>query len=100
LIESINTGASGYKKGSKASVAGRAAILRKAVNTLEQQVPWFCALRFDQAFKTLGDAVAELREEVGFARYCAAETERIMEPVALPGPTGETNELPALVMLA
>ncbi|MCZ8283981.1 MAG: aldehyde dehydrogenase family protein, partial [Bacteroidia bacterium] len=33
------------------------------------------------------------REAVDFLRYYAGEAERIMQPVALPGPTGETNEL-------
>jgi RHH-type proline utilization regulon transcriptional repressor/proline dehydrogenase/delta 1-pyrroline-5-carboxylate dehydrogenase len=37
--------------------------------------------------------VSEVREAVDFLRYYANEAERIMQPVALPGPTGETNEL-------
>ena len=43
--------------------------------------------------KTLGDAVAEVREAVDFLRYYANEAERIMQTIALPGPTGESNEL-------
>jgi RHH-type proline utilization regulon transcriptional repressor/proline dehydrogenase/delta 1-pyrroline-5-carboxylate dehydrogenase len=46
-----------------------------------------------EAFKTWGDAVAEVREAVDFLRYYAAEAERLQAPVALPGPTGESNEL-------
>jgi RHH-type proline utilization regulon transcriptional repressor/proline dehydrogenase/delta 1-pyrroline-5-carboxylate dehydrogenase len=46
-----------------------------------------------EAFKTWGDAVAEVREAVDFLRYYAAEAERIQAPVVLPGPTGESNEL-------
>ena len=34
-----------------------------------------------------------MREAVDFLRYYADEAERIMQPVALPGPTGESNEL-------
>ena len=56
-------------------------------------MPKFCALLVKEAFKTWGDAVSEVREAVDFLRYYANETERIMQPVALPGPTGETNEL-------
>jgi RHH-type proline utilization regulon transcriptional repressor/proline dehydrogenase/delta 1-pyrroline-5-carboxylate dehydrogenase len=37
--------------------------------------------------------VAEVREAVDFLRYYANEAERIMAPIALPGPTGESNEL-------
>ncbi len=89
----INTYASSYKKWSNTPVAERAAVLRKAADALEQQRPKFCALLVKEAFKTWGDAVAEVREAVDFLRYYANEAERIMAPVALPGPTGETNEL-------
>jgi RHH-type proline utilization regulon transcriptional repressor/proline dehydrogenase/delta 1-pyrroline-5-carboxylate dehydrogenase len=37
--------------------------------------------------------VAEVREAVDFLRYYAGEAERLMRPLALPGPTGESNEL-------
>ncbi|MDB5744423.1 MAG: L-glutamate gamma-semialdehyde dehydrogenase [Polaromonas sp.] len=84
---------SSYQKWSKMPVAERAAILRQAADALQQQMPRFCALLVKEAFKTWGDAVSEVREAVDFLRYYANEAERIMQPVALPGPTGETNEL-------
>ena len=89
----INTGVSSYQKWSKIAVAERAAVLRKAADALEQQTPRFCALLVKEAFKTWGDAVSEVREAVDFLRYYANEAERVMTPIALPGPTGETNEL-------
>ncbi|MBC7610472.1 MAG: proline dehydrogenase family protein, partial [Polaromonas sp.] len=89
----LSTGMSSYKKWSKIPVEERAAALRKAADALEQQLPKFCALLVKEAFKTWGDAVSEVREAVDFLRYYANEAERIMAPVALPGPTGETNEL-------
>ncbi len=89
----INTCAVSYQKWSKVSVQERAATLRKAADSLEQQTPRFCALLVKEAFKTWGDAVSEVREAVDFLRYYANEAERIMWPIALPGPTGETNEL-------
>ncbi|MEO7393074.1 MAG: L-glutamate gamma-semialdehyde dehydrogenase, partial [Ramlibacter sp.] len=46
-----------------------------------------------EAFKTWGDCVSEVREAVDFLRYYANEAERVMQPVNLPGPTGESNEL-------
>jgi RHH-type proline utilization regulon transcriptional repressor/proline dehydrogenase/delta 1-pyrroline-5-carboxylate dehydrogenase len=59
-----------------------------------------------EAFKTWGDAVAEVREAVDFLRYYALEAERIMQPLSMPhmhgtafssklafGMTGETNTL-------
>ncbi|MEO8390751.1 L-glutamate gamma-semialdehyde dehydrogenase [Polaromonas sp.] len=89
----VGTGASSYQKWSKVAVGDRAAILRRAADAMEQQMPKFCALLVKEAFKTWGDAVSEVREAVDFLRYYANEAERIMQPVALPGPTGETNEL-------
>ncbi|MFZ2217315.1 MAG: L-glutamate gamma-semialdehyde dehydrogenase, partial [Rhodoferax sp.] len=82
-----------YKKWSKVPVQERAAVLRRAANELEKQTPFFCALLVKEAFKTWGDAVSEVREAVDFLRYYANEAQRIMVPVAMPGPTGETNEL-------
>ena len=89
----VSIGISSYQKWSKVEVAERAAILRRAADALQQQLPRFCALLVREAFKTWGDAVSEVREAVDFLRYYANEAERIMQPVALPGPTGETNEL-------
>ena len=82
-----------YKKWSTTGVAERAAMLRGAADALEQQAPRFCALLVREAFKTWGDAVSEVREAVDFLRYYATEASRIMAPVTLPGPTGESNVL-------
>ena len=89
----VITCASSYQKWSKSPVQERAAVLRKAADALEQQTPRFCALLVKEAFKTWSDAMSEVREAVDFLRYYANEAERIMTPIALPGPTGETNEL-------
>jgi RHH-type proline utilization regulon transcriptional repressor/proline dehydrogenase/delta 1-pyrroline-5-carboxylate dehydrogenase len=75
------------------AVEARAAMLRNAADALDAQLPHFCALLVSEAFKTWGDAVAEAREAVDFLRYYAGEAERIMQPLALPGPTGESNTL-------
>ncbi len=56
-------------------------------------MPDLCALLVKEAFKTWGDCVAEVREAVDFLRYYADEAERIMQPLTLRGPTGESNEL-------
>jgi RHH-type transcriptional regulator, proline utilization regulon repressor / proline dehydrogenase / delta 1-pyrroline-5-carboxylate dehydrogenase len=84
---------SSYRIWSKLPVTERGAVLRKAADSLEQQLPKFCALLVKEAFKTWGDAVSEVREAVDFLRYYAVEAERIMQPIAMPGPTGESNEL-------
>ena len=93
----LQTSIVSYTKWSKATVGDRTAILRVAADTLEDQLPKFCALLVKEAFKTWGDAVSEVREAVDFLRYYANEAERIMQPIAMPGAslgiTGETNEL-------
>ena len=85
--------ADSYQKWSTLGVSERAAVLRRAADDLQQQMPTFCALLVKEAFKTWGDAVAEVREAIDFLRYYANEAERIMAPIALAGTTGETNEL-------
>ena len=87
------TAASGYQLWRKTPVAERAALLRQSADALEQQMPRFCAILVKEAFKTWGDAVSEVREAVDFLRFYADEAERIVAPIALLGPTGETNEL-------
>ncbi len=74
-------------------VAERAAILRRAADAMQQQLPTLCALLVKEARKTWGDAVSEVREAIDFLRYYANEAERIQAPVTLPGPTGESNTL-------
>ena len=82
-------------------VQARAAVLRRAADALQDQLPQFCALLVKEAFKTWGDAVSEVREAIDFLRYYAQEAERIMQPIAMPGGqgdeswgiTGESNEL-------
>ena len=82
-----------FKHWSKTDVAVRAAMLRRTADALEAQLPKFCALLVREAFKTWGDAVSEVREAVDFLRYYANEAQRVMAPIAMPGPTGESNEL-------
>ena len=74
-------------------VAARAAMLRHAADAMQAQMPRLCALLVKEAFRTWGDCVAEVREAIDFLRYYANEAERIMQPLALAGPTGESNEL-------
>ena len=74
-------------------VAERAAMLDQAADALESARAGFLYLLVREAGKTLPDANAELREAVDFLRYYAAQARRQLRPMALPGPTGEQNEL-------
>ncbi len=97
----ITTGASSYQTWSYTPVAERAATLRKSADVMQRELPALCALLVKEAFKTWGDAIAEVREAIDFLRYYAGEAERIMAPIHLPqahggtafGITGETNVL-------
>ncbi len=99
--------AAAQKGWSRTPVAERAAILRRAADTMLEQTPMFCALLVKEAHKTWGDAVSEVREAVDFLRYYADEAQRIMQPLPQPqihhlppalaghsfGVTGESNTL-------
>ena len=75
-------------------VDARAQVLERAADRLEAERAAFLALLVREAGKTLPDAIAELREAVDFLRYYAVQARRAMSaPAALPGPTGERNEL-------
>jgi RHH-type proline utilization regulon transcriptional repressor/proline dehydrogenase/delta 1-pyrroline-5-carboxylate dehydrogenase len=103
----FTTCAAAQKGWSRTPVAERAAILRRAADTMLEQTPMFCALLVKEAHKTWGDAVSEVREAVDFLRYYADEAQRIMQPLAQPqihhlppalaghnfGVTGESNTL-------
>ena len=104
IAGAYQTSAISYQKWSKVKVSERAIVLRKAADAILAATPMLCALLVKEAFKTWGDAVAEVREAVDFLRYYADEAERIMQPVSCPvvhgaqtgavyGVTGETNTL-------
>jgi RHH-type proline utilization regulon transcriptional repressor/proline dehydrogenase/delta 1-pyrroline-5-carboxylate dehydrogenase len=74
-------------------VETRAAALMRAGDLLEESRGRLIALLQREGGKTLDDAVAEVREAADFCRYYAGEACRALASVAMPGPTGETNEL-------
>ncbi|WP_395669874.1 bifunctional proline dehydrogenase/L-glutamate gamma-semialdehyde dehydrogenase PutA [Rhodoferax sp.] len=80
--------ASSFAAWSSTPVSARAAVLRRAADTMEARTPLWCALLVQEAFKTWGDAVSEVREAVDFLRYYASEAERIQQPQAMPAVTG------------
>ena len=72
----------------------RAAKLEKAADLLEARAAHFMALLQREGGKTLDDALSELREATDFCRYHAAEGRKLFgASEAMPGPTGESNEL-------
>src|SRR5262245_5231203 len=83
----------GYAAWNATPVETRAAVLDRAADALERNRGRLIALLQSEGGKTLDDSLAELREAVDFCRYYAAEARRALTPEAMPGPTGESNEL-------
>ncbi len=83
----------GFEPWNARPVAERAALLRRAADTLDARLPEYCALLVKEAHKTLGDTIAEVREAVDFCRYYADQAEARLQEQQLPGPTGERNVL-------
>ncbi|MDH3597616.1 MAG: bifunctional proline dehydrogenase/L-glutamate gamma-semialdehyde dehydrogenase PutA, partial [Rhodospirillales bacterium] len=72
----------------------RARCLERLADLMEQDQAGLMALCVREAGKTVGDALAEVREAVDFCRYYAARARAdFAGPEALPGPTGERNEI-------
>ncbi len=74
-------------------LAQRVAVLDRAAERLEAELPAWCGLLVKEAHKTLGDCVAEVREAIDFCRYYARQAAENLSPRELPGPTGESNTL-------
>ena len=89
----VQRGQAAWRIWREVPVGERAAVLRRAAVMFEDRMPLLCALAVKEAFKTWPDAIAEVREAIDFLRYYASEAERIQQPLVLPGPTGEHNEL-------
>ncbi|TVS13241.1 MAG: bifunctional proline dehydrogenase/L-glutamate gamma-semialdehyde dehydrogenase PutA [Wenzhouxiangella sp.] len=74
--------------------AARAAIVENIADALEQNRAELMALCVREAGKTLHDGIAEVREAADFCRYYARiARDHMAEPISLPGPTGESNQL-------
>ncbi|HEU5468253.1 MAG TPA: bifunctional proline dehydrogenase/L-glutamate gamma-semialdehyde dehydrogenase PutA [Steroidobacteraceae bacterium] len=74
--------------------AARGRMLRDAADRLERDMARFVGICVAEAGKTVPDSIAEVREAVDFLRYYAARAEADFgRPLALPGPTGESNRL-------
>ena len=72
----------------------RAACLERTADFMEQGRAELMALCVREAGKTIPDALAEVREAVDFCRYYAARARTdFARPQAMPGPTGERNEI-------
>ncbi|MFL6863248.1 MAG: bifunctional proline dehydrogenase/L-glutamate gamma-semialdehyde dehydrogenase PutA [Allosphingosinicella sp.] len=74
-------------------VEHRAACLDRLADLLERERDALMRICVQEAKKTIPDALAEVREAVDFCRYYANQARGGLQPVELPGPTGERNVL-------
>lgn len=90
----LHTTANAFTAWNKTPADTRATCLERAADLMEENMAELMALCVREAGKTLGDAVAEIREAVDFCRYYAVEGRKHFgQGHKLPGPTGESNEL-------
>ena len=82
----VDAAATGFGAWAATPVEERAAVLERAADRLESNRGRLLALLLD-------DALAELREAVGYCRYYAAQARTSLAPQSMPGPTGESNVL-------
>jgi len=89
----VSTALSGFPAWSRESIEARAACLDRLADLLERDCDELMRICVQEAFKTIPDALAEVREAVDFCRYYAAQARSGLKPQELPGPTGERNVL-------
>ena len=94
IKKAINIASSAVTHWRLTAVQQRADYLYKTADLLEQNRIELVSLCIREAGKTIKDALAEIREAVDFCRYYALTAiESFEQPITLPGPTGEKNEL-------
>lgn len=89
----VGTALSGFANWSQVPLESRCAALERLGDLLEENRAELMAILVDEARKTVGDALGEVREAVDFCRYYAVQARDGLQPLELPGPTGERNVL-------
>lgn len=89
----IDSAVAAFPTWSKTPVVERANCLNRLADLLEEHRGALMAIASQEAKKTVPDALAEVREAIDFCRYYAARAIGDLEPIKLPGPTGEHNVL-------
>ncbi|GGB15553.1 bifunctional proline dehydrogenase/L-glutamate gamma-semialdehyde dehydrogenase [Sphingomonas metalli] len=93
VTAAVDRAAAAFPAWSATPVGERAAILERLADLLERHREELMAICVQEAFKTIGDSIGEVREAADFCRYYAGEGRARLMPQELPGPTGERNTL-------
>ena len=91
--EAVSLALEGFGLWSARSIEERAQCLERLADLLERDRDMLMRIAVQEARKTIPDALAEVREAVDFCRYYAARARAGLQPLELPGPTGERNVL-------
>lgn len=92
--EALDVAAEGFPGWRDRSVGDRARCLEAFADLMESHMEELMAICCREAGKTMQDGIDEVREAVDFCRYYAIQGRaRFGDAMALPGPTGESNEL-------
>lgn len=92
--QALGSASAAWLRWNHTPVEERADVLNRLADLLEQNRPELVALCHREAGKTIHDAIDEIREAVDFCRYYASRgQEQFANPIVMPGPTGESNEL-------
>ena len=91
--QAVDQALTGFPAWSRQSIEHRAGCLDRLADLLERERDTLMRICVQEAYKTIPDALGEVREAVDFCRYYAAQARSRLQPVELPGPTGERNVL-------
>jgi len=92
--QAVEAAWSAFPRWEATPVEERAQILERFADLMEANLAELMTLCSREGGKLLTDGVDEIREAVDFCRYYANRARELFaEPMALPGPTGESNQL-------
>ena len=91
--EALKAASAATKSWGETPVAERAAILERAAELFQQEMPRLMTILTREGGKCIFDCMSEVRETIDYCRYYAYRARHDLEPVQLPGPTGEANIL-------
>ncbi len=89
----VDAAASSFPNWTASSIENRCLMVERLADLLETHRTELMSILVHEAKKTIPDALGEVREAVDFCRYYAAQARDGLQPVELPGPTGERNVL-------
>ncbi len=94
LTEAFDQAKTAYPVWSSISITERVKVIENLADLLEKNIHHGVKLIQTEGKKTLRDAIDEYREAIDFCYYYSERAKELFtQPVLLPGPTGETNQL-------